>query len=47
LSDYNEFSKLDIRKLERVLTEMHERLVSSARESGWKLASDLGASPTC
>src|SRR5262249_34241196 len=37
LSDYNEFCKPDISKLERLLTEIHERLLSTARERGWEV----------
>jgi hypothetical protein len=35
--EYNGYSKPDVSKLERVLTEIRDRLLRSARERGWEV----------
>ena len=35
LTEYNEYSKPDVPKLERVLTEIRDRRLRDAREGGW------------
>ena len=38
LRDYNEFCNPDIPKLERLLTDIHEKLISDARKRGWEVS---------
>ncbi len=38
LRDYNEFCNPDISKLERLLTDIHEKLISDARKRGWEVS---------
>jgi hypothetical protein len=37
LSEYNEYSKPDVTKLERVLTEIRDRCLRDARDRGWEV----------
>ena len=37
LTDYNEYSKPDVPKLERVLTEIRDRRLRDARARGWEV----------
>lgn len=36
-TEYNEYSKPDVPKLERVLTEIRDRRLREAREKGWEV----------
>ena len=36
-TEYNEYSKPDVPKLERVLTEIRDRRLRAAREKGWEV----------
>ena len=35
--EYNEYSNPDIEELERVLTDLHDKLLRDARERGWEV----------